>query len=92
LGTAQVAAAEAKKADRLVDDIMSTPDQARRLAAWRDLSGLVNDQGWFLWLPAQNLKAPIRDRFANLRPSVVFGGIVWNAEEFFVKPQGQATN
>jgi len=55
----------------------------------------VNEEAWFIWLPAQTLKAPVRDRFANVRPSPVLGGaisLLWNAEEIFVKPPGRATN
>lgn len=92
---AEASAPETVKAEQLIDRILSEPNPSRRMDAWRELHGIVNEQAWVLWVPAQNLKAPIRDRFANVRPSVVIGGatsIVWNADEFFVKSLGRASS
>jgi ABC-type transport system substrate-binding protein len=93
--SSEASAEPTRRAEALIDQMLLLPDQAKRLGAWRELHRIVNEEGWVVWLPAQNLKAPIRGRFANLRPSVVIGGatgIVWNSEEFFVKPEGRATN
>jgi ABC-type transport system substrate-binding protein len=93
--TSEASAEPTRRADAFIDEMLYLPDQERRLRVWRELHQIVNDQGWVVWLPAQNLKAPARDRFANLRPSVVIGGatgIVWNSEEFFVKSQASRSN
>ena len=61
----------------------------------KSLSTIVNEQAWVIWMPVQLMRAPVRSRFGNVRPSSVSSSassIVWNAEEFFVKPQAQATN
>lgn len=89
------ASPEQAKAEQLISQIDSSPDAARRLGWWRDLHTIANEQAWVVWLPAQNLKAPIRDRFANVRPSSLIGGavsILWNAAEIFGKPQARETH
>lgn len=84
-----------RRADELISLIGRATNKERRMDAWRELHTIVNDEAWVVWLPVQSLKAPIRDRFGNVRPSPVKGGaisITWNAEEFFVKAQQQGTN
>jgi len=86
---------EERKVDDLVRQIVASTDRAKRLAAWRELHTIANEQAWVIWLPVQNIKVPVRDRFANLHPSPVLGStisVLWNAEEIFVKPQGRASN
>ena len=86
---------EQRTVDELMDRIVFSTDTSARLAAWRDLHTIVNDQAWVIWLPVQNVKVPIRRRFGNLRPAPVMGGaisLLWNAEEIFVKEQARETN
>ena len=80
--------------DQLMNEINGTTDAAKRLQLWTELHTVANRQAWAIWLPVPRLKAPIRDRFGNLRPSSVVGGAIsltWNAEEFFLRP-GTAAN
>ena len=81
--------------DQLVDLIKGSTDQAQRKTWWSELNTIANQQAWVIWLPVQVMKVPVRDRFANVRPAVggtSAGAIVWNAEEFFVQPQGRETH
>ena len=86
---------EEERADRLIDQIVASTDHTQRKAWWTELNALANEQAWVIWLPVQRVKAPVRSRFANLRPSAILSGassIIWNAEEIFVKPQARETN
>jgi peptide/nickel transport system substrate-binding protein len=86
---------EQARVDWLVDQIIASTDMAQRKAWWTELHTINNQQGWLIWLPVPNAKTPIRNRFGNVRPSGLSStasSVVWNAEEFFVKSQGRATN
>jgi ABC-type transport system substrate-binding protein len=71
--------------DRLMDENVSTTDMAKRLASWREMQNIVNDQCWFIWLPTLTVKVPIRDTFGNLQPSVIPHRILWNIERVYLK-------
>ena len=86
---------EQARVDQLANQIVTTMDVEKRKALWKELHTIANQQAWVIWLPIQNNKAPIRDKFRNLRPSGVSStaaGVVWNAEEIFVKAQARETN
>ena len=59
-----------------MNQIVTVPDGAKRLSAWRELHSIANEQAWVIWMPVQNVKVPIRDRFGNLKPSPVIGGTI----------------
>lgn len=79
-------AAEAR-IDELVEENLTTTDFARRRAAWVEIQKLLNEECFFVWLPTQVIRIPVRDRFANVRPSVLAHRILWNIEQVFVKPR-----
>jgi peptide/nickel transport system substrate-binding protein len=72
--------------DQLVEENLTTTDYAKRRAAWVEIQKLLNDQCFLIWLPTQIVRIPIRDRFGNVRPSVIAHRILWNIEQVFVKP------
>jgi ABC-type transport system substrate-binding protein len=79
-------AAEAR-IDELVEENLTTTDFAKRRAAWVEIQKLLNEECYFIWLPTQVIRIPVRDRFANVRPSVLAHRILWNIEQVFVKPR-----
>jgi peptide/nickel transport system substrate-binding protein len=72
--------------DALVEENLTTTDFARRRAAWVEIQKLLNDECFFVWLPTQIIRIPVRNKFGNVRPSVIPHRILWNIEQVFVKP------
>jgi peptide/nickel transport system substrate-binding protein len=74
----------------LMDQLIGTNDLGERKRYWTDIENIVNDQGWFEWLPTQVLKVPVRNRFGNMRPSVMPHRILWCIDQAYVKHPGSA--
>ena len=60
---------EEARIDSLLDVMARATDQAKRMASWRELQGIANERAWLIWLPAQVVKIPVRDRIGNMRPT-----------------------
>ena len=75
------------KIDELVEENLTTNDYAKRRAAWVEIQKLINDECFLVWLPTQKFKVPVRNKFGNVRPSVIPHRILWNIEQVFAKPQ-----
>jgi peptide/nickel transport system substrate-binding protein len=73
--------------DHLMDVIVGSAEMTARLAAWREIEAIVNEQAWLIWLPTQIWKLPVSNRFENLRPSPIPHRILWNIDRVFVKPR-----
>lgn len=71
--------------DQLVDVLVGTPDMPTRLAAWKEIQDIVNDQAWLIWLPTQVLRLPASNRFGNLQPSVIPHRLLWNIDRVYLK-------
>lgn len=69
-----------------MQQIVYTPDLVERRQAWHELMSVVNDQCWFVWLPVQIMKLPVRSKFGNVQPSPMPHRILWNIDRVFVKP------
>lgn len=79
---------EEARIDALLDALGATSDRDARLKIWRDIQTMLNQQAWMIWLPVQVLKVAVRDRFGNVRPSVIGLGlqsVAWNSEEIYVR-------
>ena len=76
---------EEKRVDALMEENVSTTDDAARRRSYRELMQIVNDQCWLVWLPTQLMKIPVRDRFGNVEPSPMPHRILWNADRIFVR-------
>jgi peptide/nickel transport system substrate-binding protein len=77
--------ADEARIDVLMDEIVSTQDQAARKRAYREVETIINEQAWFIWLPIANQKLPVSNRFGNVQPSILPHRILWNAESLYVK-------
>ena len=81
---------EEARIDSLLDVMARATDQAKRMASWRELQGIANERAWLIWLPAQVVKIPVRDRIGNMRPtglSLGLAGVAWNSELLYVRNQ-----
>jgi peptide/nickel transport system substrate-binding protein len=76
---------EEAKIDSLMDTLVANPDLTVRKQAWKDVQNIVNEQGWIVWLPTINAKIPMRNRFANTKPSVIPHRLIWNIDRVYVK-------
>jgi len=76
---------EEARIDRLMDEIVSVQDSEARKRAYKEVESIVNEQGWFIWLPIANQKVPVSNRFGNLQPSILPHRIIWNADRLYAK-------
>ena len=76
---------EEARIDELMDELTSTQDTARGSARIEKLETIVNEQGWFTWLPIRQQKVPVSNRFGNVEPSILRHRILWNAESIYQK-------
>lgn len=77
-------AAEAR-IDHLMAENLATTDSTERHKTWSEISHILNEQCWIIWLPTQIVKIPIRDGFGNLEPTVIPHRIIWNIDRVFRK-------
>lgn len=76
---------EEAEIDRLVSLNVSTSDMKARKEAWDRIQTLMNEQCWFIWLPTQIQKMPVRNRFGNVHPTAIPHRLLWNIDQVFVK-------
>jgi peptide/nickel transport system substrate-binding protein len=77
---------EEAEIDSLISLNLSTNNMAVRKEAWDRIQTLMNAQCWFIWLPTQIQKMPVRDGFGNLHPTAIPHRLLWNIDRVFVKP------
>jgi peptide/nickel transport system substrate-binding protein len=80
---------EEARIDGLMTENVGTNDMAVRQKTWAEIQTLVNQQDYFIWLPTQILKVPIRNHFGNLHPVVIPHTIIWNIDQVFMKSPGR---
>jgi peptide/nickel transport system substrate-binding protein len=74
--------------DELMRQNVGTLDMAERKRTWVEMQNAINDECFVEWLPTLIYKAPVRNRFGNVHPSVIPHRIIWNITRVFVKPKG----
>jgi len=74
------------RVDALVSANVQTMDMAERKKTWLEIQSAINEECFVEWLPTLIYKAPIRNRFGNVHPSVIPHRIIWNIDRVFVKP------
>jgi peptide/nickel transport system substrate-binding protein len=77
---------EEARIDGLMDTLVASPDLTVRKRAWTEIQNIVNEQAWLVWLPTLNTKLPLRNRFGNLKPSVIPHRLIWNIERVYARP------
>ena len=75
--------------DSLFQVNIGTTDLAARKAAYKQMSEILNDECFVIWLPTLELKIPIRTRFGNVHPSPLPHRVLWNSVVLFDKHPGQ---
>ena len=76
---------EEARLNALMDQIVSVQDRAARQRAYKEVETIINEQGWFIWLPIATQKLPVSNRFGNVQPSILPHRILWNVEAIYVK-------
>ncbi len=71
--------------NQLMDEIVTVQDLNARKKAYKEVESIINEQGWFIWLPIANQKVPVSNRFGNIEPSILPHRIIWNSEHIYVK-------
>jgi peptide/nickel transport system substrate-binding protein len=80
------ATAEEARLDSLFEAIESTTRLPARQRLSAEMDQVIGEQCWVIWLPVNDVKVPIRNRFGNLAPSSIRHRVLWNIETVFVRP------
>ncbi len=64
---------------------VNTTDLAERKATYREMSQVLNDECFVVWLPTLLMRIPVSSRFGNIHPSPMPHRILWNADRIFQK-------
>jgi peptide/nickel transport system substrate-binding protein len=81
---------EEARMDALFERNVYTADAAIRHRTYHDIADLMNQQTWFVWLPTQLVKLPVRSRFGNVHPTPVPPRLLWNIDRVFVRQGAEA--
>ncbi len=76
---------EEARMDALFERNVYTADLQVRHRTYHDIAALMNQQAWFVWLPTQLMRLPVRARFGNVHPTPIPNRILWNADRVFVR-------
>lgn len=76
---------EEAEIDRLLSLNVSTNDMSARKDSWKRIQTLMNEQCWFIWLPTQIQKMPVRNSFGNIQPTALPHRLLWNIDQVFVR-------
>jgi len=80
------------RAEARIDSVfqasISTTDLAARKAAYHQMSQIMNDECFVIWLPTIDLRIPVRSHFGNVHPSQMPHRILWNSAVLFDKHPG----
>jgi peptide/nickel transport system substrate-binding protein len=71
--------------DSLFQAHVGTTDLAKRRATFHEMSQILNDEAFVIWLPTAFLRIPVSNRFGNVHPSPMPHRILWNADRIFQK-------
>ncbi|MEO5618480.1 MAG: ABC transporter substrate-binding protein, partial [Candidatus Eisenbacteria bacterium] len=82
---------EEARLDQLSVTVASSFDEAERRQAYAEIVSIINGQNWFIWLPTQIIRLPVRNRLGNAAPQIVPHRVLWNAERIFVKHPARST-
>lgn len=77
-----------RRIDELYAENVSTLDEAKRKRAWAEMQRITNEQCYFVWLPTQVMRLPVRTRFGNVAPNVMPHRILWNIDRVFMRRPG----
>lgn len=61
----------------------STLDLAVRRETYRQMSQILNDECFLIWLPTTLIRVAVRDHFGNVRPASVLPRVLWNGDQIF---------
>jgi peptide/nickel transport system substrate-binding protein len=81
------ATSQEARIDELMDQILTHQDRSVQKGAYKEMSTIVNEQNWLIWVPILKAKVPVSDRFGNVQPSALVHRILWNIERVYVKPR-----
>jgi peptide/nickel transport system substrate-binding protein len=77
---------EEARLDKLFEQNVYATDFATRRRTYHAMAELMAEQGWFVWLPTQLIRVPVRSKFGNVQPTALPHRILWNVDRIFVRP------
>jgi peptide/nickel transport system substrate-binding protein len=78
-------AAEAKMLE-LLEKNLSSFDRNVQKETYKEMQNTLNEQVFCIYLPVQNVKIPVRNKFGNLSPNIIPHRVLWNIRRVYVKP------
>lgn len=76
---------EEARLDSLFERNVYALNAAVRKRTYHEIAELMAKQCWFVWLPSQQIRIPVRARFGNVQPTVVPHRVLWNSDRLFVR-------
>ncbi len=76
---------EEAELDRLFMENTYSTDMAVRRRTYHAMADLMGRQAWFVWLPTQVIRVPVRTKFGNVHPTVIPHRILWNIDRVFLR-------
>lgn len=71
--------------DRLFEQNVYATSLAVRKQTYHQISEIMAQQCWVVWLPTQIIRIPVRAKFGNIEPTAIPHRILWNIDRVFVK-------
>jgi peptide/nickel transport system substrate-binding protein len=72
--------------DRLMATTTSSPDQAKRKAAFDQVQKIMADQGAILYLANRHGLVAASPKLGNFEPAILWPQTLWNADRLYLKP------
>jgi peptide/nickel transport system substrate-binding protein len=79
------------KIDGLFQQHVASLDLEARRASYHEMSRVIDDECFVIWLPVQRMRMPVSNAFGNVRPSPMRPPILWNADRIFRRAGGGPT-
>ncbi len=76
--------------DQLIEDFLATPDEEGQVEVWHEIQRLYGENQPMAWTVNPKIYLAVRNKFGNLRPTIIRPRVLWNAEEIFVKETPEA--
>jgi ABC-type transport system substrate-binding protein len=87
----QPATPEEARIDSLIEANLTAGSMAERKQTYAEMTRILDDQAYFIWLPVLRIKIPVRNGYGNLHPTVIPHRVLWNIDQVFARhPQPAA--
>jgi peptide/nickel transport system substrate-binding protein len=76
---------EEARIDSLMEVNLTAGSMAERKDTYAEMTRILDDQAYFIWLPVLRIKIPVRNGYGNLHPTVIPHRVLWNIDRVFAR-------